>query len=100
MAGKTDEIDLVALSSDVGTWMAVLLGLVALLGVVGPYLALRASLSDSNRAMNAVKDDAGKYVVHGFKFTRGLRIGRRIRVPNLSPSYITSNPDTTSLITK
>ena len=98
MADKDDSPDLVALTSDVGTWVAVLVTLVALIGIVGPYLALRASVSDSNRAMNAVKDDPGKYVGHGYKLTRGLRVWRRIRVPKLSPSYITNHPDTELLV--
>jgi hypothetical protein len=78
--------------------MAVFIALVALIGIIGPYLALQASLSDGNRAMNAVQDTPQKYITHGFRLTRGLRIFRRIRVPDLSPAYITNMSDTMLLI--
>ncbi|KAK3358140.1 hypothetical protein B0T25DRAFT_580072 [Lasiosphaeria hispida] len=48
--------------------------------------------------MDAIKDEPGKYASHGFKLTHGLRVGRRVQVPNLSPSYITNHPDTMLLL--
>ncbi|KAH6885231.1 hypothetical protein B0T10DRAFT_550538 [Thelonectria olida] len=90
--------DLVELTSNIGTWVAAFIAIVALVGVVGPFLALQASLSDSNRAMNAVQDLPEKYVTRGFRLTRGLRVLRRIRVPDLAPGYITNEPDTTPLV--
>jgi hypothetical protein len=92
------EVDTVELTSNIGTWVAAAVAVVALVGVVGPYLALQASFSDRNRAMNAVQDDCGKYVTRGYRVTRGMRAFRRIRVPNLAPSYIANEPEATTLV--
>lgn len=94
MAGN----DTVDLTSAIGTWVATAIAIAALVGVVGPYLALQASLSDRNRAMNAVQDFSGKYVTRGYRLTRGMRIFRRIRVPNLAPSYITNEMEKGPLV--
>ncbi|KAF4339125.1 hypothetical protein FBEOM_6945 [Fusarium beomiforme] len=90
--------DPVDLASNIGTWVAAGVAIIALVGVVGPLLALQASMSDKNRAMNAVQDQQQKYVSRGFPLTKGLRVFRRIRVPNLAPGYITNEPDTAPLI--
>ncbi|KAG9252360.1 uncharacterized protein F5Z01DRAFT_224444 [Emericellopsis atlantica] len=91
-------VDTINLTSNIGTWLGAAVAIIALVGVVGPYLALRASLSDSNRALNAVKDDSGKYVTRGYRFTRGMRVFRRIRVPDLAPSYISNETTTIPLV--
>ncbi|VUC27765.1 unnamed protein product [Clonostachys rosea] len=88
----------VDIASSVGTWVAAALAIIALVGIVGPFFALQASLSDSNRAMNAVQDRPQKYITRGYRLTRGLRIFRRIRVPNLSRGYISNEPDDTPLM--
>lgn len=93
--GENDTADLV---SAIGTWLATAIAVAALVGVVGPYLALQASLSDRNRAMNAVQDFSGKYVTRGYRLTHGMRIFRRIRVPNLAPSYITNEMEKGPLV--
>jgi hypothetical protein len=59
-------------------WVAAFIAIVALVGIIGPYLALQASLSDSNRAMNAVQDTPEKYISCGFRVSKRLRIFRRI----------------------
>ncbi|EWZ02760.1 hypothetical protein FOYG_01983 [Fusarium oxysporum NRRL 32931] len=97
-SSSNDGVDPVDLASNIGTWVAAGVAIIALVGVVGPYLALQASMSDKNRAMNAVQDQQQKYVSRGFRLTRGLRVFRRIRVPNLAPGYITNEPDTAPLI--
>ncbi|SPO00320.1 uncharacterized protein DNG_03165 [Cephalotrichum gorgonifer] len=90
--------DTVDLTANIGTWVAATVAMIALVGIVAPYLALQASLSDRNRAMNAVQDFSGKYVTRGYRLTHGLRVLRRIRVPNLAPSYITNEPEKTPLV--
>ncbi|KPM35580.1 hypothetical protein AK830_g10988 [Neonectria ditissima] len=90
--------DALDLSSSIGTWVAAGIAIIALVGVVAPFLALQASLSDNNRAMNAVQDLPQKYVTRGYRLTKGLRVLRRIRVPDLSPGYIANEPDTTRLV--
>ncbi|KAM0084880.1 hypothetical protein ACKRZS_002827 [Fusarium odoratissimum] len=97
-SSSDDGVDPVDLASNIGTWVAAGVAIIALVGVVGPYLALQASMSDKNRAMNAVQDQQQKYVSRGFRLTRGLRVFRRIDVPNLAPGYITNEPDTAPLI--
>ena len=62
-------------------WATASIAIIALLGVICPYLALPASLSDSNRAMNAVQEIPEKYVSRGLRITKLLGIFRRIRVP-------------------
>lgn len=90
--------DPIELTSNIGTWVAAGLAIIALVGIVGPLLAIQASMSDKNRAMNAIQDQRQKYVSRGFRLSRGLRIFRSIRVPNLSPGYIANEPDTAPLI--
>lgn len=97
-SGDDDGPNLVELTSNIGTWVAAALAIIALVGIVGPLLALQASASDKNRAMNAVQDQQQKYVSKGFRLTKGLRVCRRIRVPNLSPGYIANEPDTAPLV--
>ncbi|PNP78987.1 hypothetical protein FNYG_07649 [Fusarium nygamai] len=97
-SSSDDGLDPVDLASNIGTWVAAGVAIIALVGVVGPYLALQASMSDKNRAMNAVQDQQQKYISRGWRLTRGLRVFRRIRVPNLAPGYITNEPDTAPLI--
>ncbi|KAF4421747.1 hypothetical protein FACUT_10899 [Fusarium acutatum] len=97
-SSSDDGVDPVDLTSNIGTWVAAGVAIIALVGVVGPYLALQASMSDKNRAMNAVQDQQQKYISRGWRLTRGLRVFRGIRVPNLAPGYITNEPDTAPLI--
>ncbi|KAF5536665.1 hypothetical protein FMEXI_10265 [Fusarium mexicanum] len=97
-SSSDDGVDPIDLASNIGTWVAAGVAIIALVGVVGPYLALQASMSDKNRAMNAVQDQQQKYISRGWRLTRGLRVLRKIRVPNLAPGYITNEPDTAPLI--
>ncbi|CAI6087580.1 unnamed protein product [Clonostachys chloroleuca] len=93
--GKPSPVDL---ASGVGTWLAAGLAIVALLGVVAPLLAIQSSMSDKNRALNAVQDQPQKYISQGYHLWTGYRAFRRIRVPNLSPDYITNHANTLSLL--
>jgi len=93
-----DGLDPLSLASTIGTWLAALIAIIALLGVVAPYLALKASMSDKTRAMNAVQDIPQKYVTRGVRLYEGLRVFRKIRVPNLAPSHTTNGDDTDPLI--
>ncbi|CEI69193.1 hypothetical protein FVEN_g4052 [Fusarium venenatum] len=98
MSSDSNGSDPVELTSNIGTWVAAAVAIIALVGVVGPLLTLQASMSDKNRAMNAVQDQQQKYVSRGYPVTKGLRLFRKIRVPNLAPGYITNEPDTAPLI--
>ncbi|KAF4996987.1 hypothetical protein FDECE_12226 [Fusarium decemcellulare] len=91
-----DGPDLIDLTGNIGTWVAAGMAIIALVGVVGPLLAIQASMSDRNRAMNAVAQPQ-KYISRGIRLTKGLRVFRRIRVPDLAPGYITNEPDKSPL---
>ena len=79
--------DNIGITSDVGTWAAVAFAILALIGIIGPYLALQAALSDTNRAMNAIQDRDQKYISRGWHLWNGLYIFRKIKVPDLAPAY-------------
>ncbi|KAH7150440.1 hypothetical protein B0J13DRAFT_594737 [Dactylonectria estremocensis] len=97
MSGSSSS-DALERTSNIGTWVGAVVAIIALLGVVAPSLAIYVSLSDRNRAMNAVQDRPQKYVTRGFRLTRGLHVFRRIHVPNLSEGYITNELDNSPLV--
>lgn len=76
MAGATD------ITSAVGTWIGASLALIALVGVIGPFLIYRASKAERNIALDAVGNDTG-YVSAGVKVTRSIRLFRQVRAPQL-----------------
>ncbi|KAE9369839.1 hypothetical protein N431DRAFT_485654 [Stipitochalara longipes BDJ] len=92
--------DPVALSSDIGTWIAVGITLIALIGIIGPWLALQAALSERNRALNLAQDIKERYITKGYGFSQKLRLFRRVRVPDLAPGYngIPSNVEPLAII--
>ncbi|KAM7214704.1 hypothetical protein V8F06_009869 [Rhypophila decipiens] len=67
--------------STIGTWAAVILALVALLGIIGPYLALRSAQSDRSQALKRV-DSGSSGFLKTFKITESLAV-RTVRVPIL-----------------
>jgi hypothetical protein len=72
--------------SAVGTWIAVGLATVALLGVVGPLLVWRASKTARNQGLAGLDRgyaDSSGFVTKGFSFGREIRLFRRVRAPNL-----------------
>ena len=91
--------DIVALTSDIGTWTAAFFAIVALTGIIGPWLAIRAASSDKNRAFNAIYDKDKVYVkFRGIPIGSRLRVFRRIRVPDLAPNYKSNESETLSLL--
>ncbi|KAH8769338.1 hypothetical protein BGZ57DRAFT_898314 [Hyaloscypha finlandica] len=76
--------DPLTLAGVVGTWVAVLLALIALIGVVGPWLLLRAVQSDRNRALNSAFDINEEYISRGIGWGRN-RVFHTVTVPNLAP---------------
>lgn len=80
MGNQTD------LVSAIGTWVAVFLALLALLGVLGPLLVWRASKTSRNRALAALEAgtaESGGYVTRGIPIGWGVRLFRRVRAPLL-----------------
>ncbi|OTA57694.1 hypothetical protein K449DRAFT_437156 [Hypoxylon sp. EC38] len=94
----SSNIDSVAVSSDVGTWVAAFFAIVALVGVIAPWLALQAAFSDRNRAPNAIRDVPQKYVTRGLRVSRRYYLMRHIHVPDLSPIYVSNDPSLPVLI--
>jgi hypothetical protein len=80
------------LASVVGTWVAAGIALIALLGVVGPLLIWRASLTERNKAINILTDEGaetGGFVTAGVAITPKISLLRRSKVPDLrSPPLI------------
>lgn len=75
------------LASTVGTWVGAGLGLIALVGIVGPLLVWRASLTARNKALSRL--DAGladhaDFVSKGVPFSHNVRLFRKVRAPDLS----------------
>lgn len=57
-------MDKISLAGTIGTWVAVFIGILALVGVVGPVLVWRASRTESQVALKAV--DSGLAENWGF----------------------------------
>jgi hypothetical protein len=89
-AGESSDGPFLDILSTAGTWVATALALIALVGIVGPWLALRAAHSESNRALNAIRDRDQVYVSHGVRIgprVGGVAIFRRIDIPDFAPTY-------------
>ena len=86
--------DTVILLGTISTWIAVILALAALIGVVGPWKALRSAYTDWNRALDEVHDTRQEYITKGYGIGRTFRFLRRSKVPLLilgTTTYATYN---------
>jgi hypothetical protein len=81
--------DTVILLGTISTWIAVILALAALIGVVGPWKALRSAYTDWNRALDEVHDTRQEYITKGYGIGRTFRFLRRSKVPLLIPGTTT-----------
>jgi len=81
--------DTVILLGTISTWIAVILALAALIGVVGPWKAVKAAYSDWNRALDEVHDTRQEYITKGYGIGRTFRFLRRSKVPLLIPGTTT-----------
>jgi hypothetical protein len=88
------DTDTVILLGTISTWIAVILALAALIGVVGPWKALKAAYADWNLALDEVHDTQQDYITKGYGIGRTFRCFRRSKVPRLIPAttvYATYN---------
>lgn len=92
--------DSLDVSSTIGTWLAAGVAIIALVGIVGPWLALRASFSERNRALNTVFDKDQKYITSGIQLGGGVRLFRRVKAPKLDLSYDTDDPTLEPIISR
>ncbi|KAF1828555.1 hypothetical protein BDW02DRAFT_574780 [Decorospora gaudefroyi] len=91
--------DTTSLFGTIGTWLGVGLAFIALVGIVGPWLALSASRTQRQRAMNQLQDRDQDYVTKGFGIGLSHRYLRRVRVPNLFNYYAIRIPEAGELWT-
>ncbi|KAF5644905.1 hypothetical protein F52700_2386 [Fusarium sp. NRRL 52700] len=69
------------LAGVVGTWVAVALAIVALIGVVTPWILLRESRSERFQAINSVDSQETGYIRGGLKLCNRRKYFRRVKVP-------------------
>ena len=67
----------------VGTWTAAGLGLIALLGVIGPWLVWRAARTERHKAIVAVGIQNGGFISKGVPLWPSFRFGQRVRAPKI-----------------
>jgi len=65
----------------IGTWVAVGIALIALVGIVGPLLVWRASRTERHRALAAIGLKNNGYVSRGIAVWPGVRFQQRVRAP-------------------
>lgn len=76
----------IELAGTIGTWVAVFFAVVALVGIVGPFLVWRASRTERQIALKAVDSELaenGGFMTRGLQLWPGIRLFRRVRAPLL-----------------
>ncbi|KAF2878550.1 hypothetical protein BDV95DRAFT_557755 [Massariosphaeria phaeospora] len=71
-------------ASTIGTWVAAFLAVVALFGILGPWLIWRTLRSERHVAIEAIDDETHEFVKGGITIWRGTTIFRRVVVPDLT----------------
>ncbi|KAL3488950.1 hypothetical protein BJX62DRAFT_239534 [Aspergillus germanicus] len=83
-----DTIDLLGL---VGTWLAAILALVALAGIIPAYILYRESQTGHYEALSLIDDQSHEYISKGYTLLPGKQFLRSVKVPNLiAPPRITA----------
>jgi hypothetical protein len=89
------------LAGVIGTWVGAGIGLLALIGIVGPVLIWLASRTERQKTLNAIGRDNNKYLSAGWHLGPNIYLGQRIRAPMLrKPKTFVAEPlalDQTSL---
>lgn len=76
-----------SIAGTIGTWVAVILAILALTAIIGPILVWRASKTKKQQALDALEHgdaESGGFVTKGIPFWPGIRLLRRVQVPKLS----------------
>jgi hypothetical protein len=76
-----DTIDLLGL---VGTWLAAILALVALAGIIPAYILYRESQTGHYEALSLIDDPLHKYISKGYTLLPGKQFLRSVKIPNLT----------------
>ncbi|KAK8097540.1 hypothetical protein PG984_016679 [Apiospora sp. TS-2023a] len=75
-----ESLDLV---STIGTWVGAGIGIIALIGIVGPALIWYASTRDKQKTLNEIGRENNGYLSRGFHMGPNIWLGRRVRAPLL-----------------
>ncbi|KAJ6186127.1 hypothetical protein N7519_007428 [Penicillium mononematosum] len=91
-----DTIDLLGLA---GTWLAAILALVALAGIIPAYILYRESQTGHYEALSLIDDQLHEYVSKGYTLLPGKKFFRTVKVPNLTmpPRITAENPPPSQL---
>lgn len=85
----------------IGTWVAVLLAIIALAGIIPAYILYRESQTDRYEALSLIDDRPHEYISKGIALLPGRRFFRSIKVPNLvEPPKLTATEEAPKLIIK
>lgn len=76
----------VDLSSMIGTWVGAGIGIIALVGIVGPVLVFLASRTKRNKTLNSMGRQTNGYISPGWHLGPNIYLGQRIRAPDLRQS--------------
>jgi hypothetical protein len=74
------------IASTIGTWVAVILAIAALGGLLGPFLIWRASQTERHQALDLLEKgeaENGGYVSKGLRVSRKIRLFRQVYAPLL-----------------
>lgn len=74
------------LASTIGTWVGAGIGIIALIGIVGPALIWYASTRDRQKLLNAIGRDNNNYLSRGVHVGPNNWLGQRVRAPMLEGS--------------
>ncbi|KAK7999300.1 hypothetical protein PG990_011900 [Apiospora arundinis] len=76
----SDSLDLI---STIGTWVGAGIGLIALIGIVGPALIWYASTRDKQKTLDEIGNENNDYLSRGFHMGPNIWLGRQVRAPLL-----------------
>ncbi|MCJ1287063.1 hypothetical protein MMC26_006411 [Xylographa opegraphella] len=76
-------MDSLNLAGVIGTWAAVGLALIALIGIVGPLILLREKRSERHEALNAIDSQRTGYIRNGLKLSSEGRFFLKVKAPLL-----------------
>lgn len=71
------------LASTIGTWIGAGVGIIALIGIVGPALIWYASTQERQKTLNAVGRDNNDYLSPGYHLGPNIWLFQRVRAPLL-----------------
>lgn len=78
-------------SGVIGTWLGAGIGIIALVGIVGPLLVWQATRTERFKALAAIGEDSHGFISRGIPISPNIRIFRQVRAPMLQRA-----PDFTS----